>query len=345
MRKLIYLGLVLVLVGSLVIVGCAGEAQPAPTEAEITQVRYLGAPVGSDNFMIGALFANEARSELGMPCGAFPGGSAENIKLINAGDAELGYASCMDAYNGANGLSPFDQEYKKIRFLARHSTVSLAIAVKMDSDIQEISDLLEGKKLAVGTGGSTAELFSLYALEAGYGITPADIEAGGGVVAHLSYSEMGAGLADGTLDCVCLFTFPTKVASKLMAADEQFGVRLLPISDEAMTKISAAYPFIGRGYVNGGVYKGNAEQVTAISSNYIQITSSDLSDDLVYQIMDVLWSDTVQQKVVESCPACPDYALENTLREGSIVIPVHPGAAKWYQDQGMTLPPEAKVLP
>jgi TRAP transporter TAXI family solute receptor len=337
MRKLIYFGLVLIMVASLVMGGCVAEE-------EVTQVRYLGAPVGSDNFMIGALFADKAATELGMPCGAFPGGSVENVKAVDMGEAELGYASCMDAYNGYHGLAPFDEEYTNIRFLARHSTVSLAIAVRMDSDIYEISDLLEGKRLGIGTGGSTAELFSLYALEAGYDITPEDIEAAGGVVAHLSYTEMGTGLADGTLDCVCLFTSPTAVASKLMAADERFGVRLLPISDEAMAKIHAAYPFIGGGYVEGGVYAGSPTQVTAISSNYIQITRSDLSEDLVYDIMEVLWGDEQQADVIELCPACPDYLLENTLREGSIVIPVHPGAAKWYEDHGMTLPPEAEVL-
>lgn len=337
MRKLIYCGLVLVMVASLVIGGCAAEE-------EITQVRYLGAPVGSDNFMMAALFGDAATKALGMPCGAFPGGSEANMTLIEDGDGELSYACTIHAYQAYNGLAPYDREHKKLRMLGYQSGVNLTFAVRMDSDIYAIEDLLKGYKLGVGTGGAMAEVYAVATLEAGYGITDEDIEAGGGAVAHLSYGELGSGLADRTLDCICLFTHYTKVASRHMAAEERFGIRLLPVSEEAMAKILAVYPAFASGYQEP-VYKGSPEPVLCVALMAIGVTSSDLPEDLVYDIMDVLWDLDFIDKVLDTCPSFAGYCRESMLLEGTQVIPFHTGAAKWYQDHGMTLPPGAEVLP
>jgi len=358
MRRAVCFTLVLVMLASFVIAGCAQPSPapaPAPTPApapsptpaapakQYTQIRYLAAPTGSDNYTLGAIFADYAGKALGMPAGVLPGGSVENIKAIDRGDAEIGYCSVPDAYNGFNGLTPFDRKYDKIRFLDRYSTVSLTFAVRMDSDIKAIPDLLKGKKVGIGTGGSAAELITLAVLEAGYGIKPEDIEKGGGVVSHISYAAMGTGLADKTLDCVCLFAYQSAVAKNHLAAEERFGLRLLPVEDAAMTKILAKYPFYAKGQMDGGLYKGNPSAVPCVNLSFIQVTSKDLPDDLVYKIMNVLWNEEMAKKAIASCPALPDYQLRWALREGYNVIPVHPGAAKWYKDKGMTLPTGAKV--
>jgi len=366
MRRAVCFTLVLMMLASFAMTGCTQSAPapapspapkpaasppsspaPAPSPAtpakQYTQIRYVGAPTGSDNYTLGAIFADYASKALGIPAGVLPGGSVENIKAIDRGDAEIGYCSVPDAYNGFRGLAPFDRQYDKIRFLDRYSTVSLTFAVRMDSDIKTIPDLLKGKKVAIGTGGSAAELITLAVLEAGYGIKPEDIQKGGGVVSRISYADMGTGLADKTLDCVALFAYQSAVAKNHLAAEERFGLRLLPVDDAAMTKILAKYPFYTKGQMDGGLYKGSPTAVPCVALSFIQITSKDLPDDLVYKIMDVLWNEEVVKKVIASAPALPDYQLKWALREGYNVIPVHPGAAKWYKDKGMTLPAEAKV--
>jgi uncharacterized protein len=350
MRRASLIIIAILILAALLAVGCA---QPGPSASpassavnyrNVTQLRYIGATTGSDNYMIGAIFAQLAQSKLGMPAGVLPGGTLENPAAIDKGDGEAAYVSCLDAEAAYNGKPPFTSAIKSMRFLARHSTVSLTFAVRNNSDIKTIPDLLKGKKIAIGTGGTAAETIALAVLKDGYGITPADIQKGGGVVSRMSYADMGNGLADGTQDCVCLFTYESAIAKNHVAADTQFGLRLLGIDDSAMKKILATNAAFSAGKVIGGVYKYNPQDVPCVSLNFFQFTGRDVPDDIVYKMMSILWSPEMQKQVAEKCPSTPDYQLKWALREG-YVVPIHPGAAKWYKDQGIAIPADAKVLP
>ncbi|MFC1906654.1 TAXI family TRAP transporter solute-binding subunit [Chloroflexota bacterium] len=337
-----FIAMTVLLVIGLILAACSQPAPepapaPAPMPEEITQIRLLGAPVGSSTFMMRALWADYLHKKLGMPSGAFPGGERENLQILNRGDAEESYSSAWAASNAYQGLSPFSEPLTNIRFMNHYTTVQLTFAVRADSDLKSIDDIV-GKKMAIGSKGSMAEGWPLFALEEGYGITPKTIEDAGGVVSHLSYSEMGTQLSDQTVDVITLFTKHDVVASHHKATEERFGIRLLPLSEEAMDKILAKYPFVVKGSMTGGTYKNEPNNVNTIGSATICLTHRDMPADLVYKIMDVILSDEVTAEADKRYPIMMMSQKDAWLRGSESGVPLHPGALKWYQDNGIAIP-------
>lgn len=323
----------------------APAPKPAPAPApKITQIRYLGATVGSSNFMMGVLLANEMAKAFGIPASGLPGGSIENMKMISEGEAEIGYAAAMDAYNGYKGNPTFTKAYTNVRSLRQNSNTLLTFAVRADSAIKEIPDLLKGKKLAIGAAGSASETHPLIVLKVGYGITPEDITKNGGVVSRLSYDAMGNQLADGTIDCCTIITSPSTKPAGHVAAEERFGIRLLPISDAVMDKVVKEYPFFSKGEMAGKLYKAHPNPIPLLGMDYINIVNKNMPEDMVYKIMDIMGSDGFRDQVVKSCPAFAEWNKTN-LVAGINTLPVHPGAAKWLQEKGWKFLAGTEVLP
>lgn len=315
---------------------------PTTTATNPKSIRFLGAPVGSSTTMMIEYLCKLVETQLKIPIGAFPGGAEKNMPIVNEGNAELSYAASVDAYNAYNGVEPvYKQKQTNLRFICHYNTTLIAFYVRADNKIQKIEDMV-GKRVALGTKGSAADVQARWVLEAGYGITPETITKAGGVVSYLSYEEMGNNLLDGISDVVCMLPTSEVVKEQVQAAEERYGVRVLPLNEEARDKIIKKYPFFVKEQINSGVYKKEPKAVPLLALPFVIVCHKDLPEQLVYDITSIFLSPKTNAELVARDPSRKLFTLENGLR--GAVIPLHPGAARLYTEKGIKLPEGVTVL-
>ena len=64
------------------------------------------------------------------------------------------------------------------------------------------------------------------------------------------------------------------------------------------------------------------------------VVAAELDAELVYEITRALWHPDTLAKLAEGHPKGAEIVLANALR--GVSIPLHPGAARFYREQGLT---------
>lgn len=317
---------------------------PTPTPKPVTALRFLAAPSGSQTFLGMALWAEFVGKKMNIPSSALPGGSIENLAILNRGEAEISYLSTYEAISALTGTGPFaGKDFKNFRFLVNLSPPMPVIgAVRADSKIQSVADLL-GKKVALGTKGSMAETYPLMIMEGGFDLTEQKIIGSGGMVSRLSYDAQRDQLSDKSVDAVWHQAAGTVVSAYLKPVEEMGGVRLLGLTDADMAKIKAKYPFFEFTTVRGGLYKAHPTPVNVGATVPCVIIRADLPDDVVYKITDALLSDDTVKATRERIINWPTFGSKDEVLIGASAIPMHPATARWYKDHGITLPSSVVV--
>ena len=122
---------------------------------------------------------------------------------------------------------------------------------------------------------------------------------------------------------------PVSVISELALRKQ---LRLLPISGTTGEEIRSFYPFFTDAYVASGAYHGIARtQTVGIGTQWV--TTDKASAELTQAITAALWHERARALFENGHPEGKRMSLENAL--GGIAIPLHDGAARFYQEQGI----------
>ena len=70
-----------------------------------------------------------------------------------------------------------------------------------------------------------------------------------------------------------------------------------------------------------------------VSVAALWLVSSKLDDELVYEITRALWHPAARKALDEGHPKGREIRLETAL--DGIAVPLHPGAAQFYREQGL----------
>ena len=83
--------------------------------------------------------------------------------------------------------------------------------------------------------------------------------------------------------------------------------------------------------IPAGTYPGQDEDVPTLAITNILVTSSDVSDELAYQMTKLLFENLDQLKAAHAAAGAID--LETAIKNAP--IPLHPGAERFYKEQGL----------
>ena len=201
------------------------------------------------------------------------------------------------------------------------------------SGIEDWSDL-KGKTIFTGppAGSASATSEELIKIVTGY-------EAGTDYTAvRLSWGEGYAALADGKID---MMIRPAEIGS---ANIEQFGLsgefRILSIPSDMLASepMKALFGKAGRGMMkfDGGLYKGQLTggEITALGFTQFIGTHAGVSEDVVYAATKAFWEnlDEIQSTAFFLKEVTPQTAFT------AINVPLHPGALRYYEEAGFTIP-------
>ena len=243
------------------------------------------------------------------------GGGAENPRLVDSGEVDLGIAPASLSFLAVKGKGPYKDPLNIMAMGTLHSSI-LHMVTLPGSGIEGIEDL-KGKRMAIGPagGGTISILRNMFKI---YDMTLEDI-----VPSFLSYSDGFSQLADGNVDAAfALAGFPTSAVLQTGATKE---LKFIELGDEMMDKLTATFPYYSNATVPADVY-GTDSDITVIGSANMLIASGDMDDaratvllNAIYGNMDDLISENALAKQI-----VPVKSLE-------LPIPLHPAATKYFE--------------
>jgi TRAP transporter TAXI family solute receptor len=258
-------------------------------------------------------------------------GSVENINAIRAGEIESGFSQADIAFWGYTGTGLFQEAgaMGELRAIARLYSELVHIVVPADSDIHTIADLA-GHRVSLGEEGS-GTLIDMRILLKAHGLSETDIEP-----VYLRPDRSGDLLIKGELDAFAIIGGTPLPAVADLA--RRLPIRLLPIEDAAVGGLIADYPFFVPAAFEEGIYEG-VSAVPTIAVGAIWVTTTAVDEETVYGIARALWHPSTLALLKGGHPRGAEIVLEKALQ--GLGIPLHPGAERFYGEEGLPLPAQA----
>lgn len=250
------------------------------------------------------------------------GGSAENLRLIDAGDAELGTVqNDVSAYAFA-GTDSFDGEIiDSFAVITSLYPEVVQLVARSDAGIETISDLA-GKRVSVGAAGSGTYFNAVHMLEAA-GMSLDDIDE-----QYLSFSESGDAAKNRQIDAFfCTAGIPNAAITELASGS---SAKVVALDADIVAKLIDAKPFYVSFVIPAGTYPGIDEDVQTVAITALLVCASDLDEALVYEMTKSIYE---QGDEVLTHAKKTEITLETAL-DGVGTLPLHPGAERYYKEAG-----------
>ncbi len=248
--------------------------------------------------------------------------SVENLNLIEQGRGELAFTlgDSLKAAVEGDEEAGFKTKLTKLRTIGAIYPNYIQIVATADSGIKTLADL-KGKTLSVGAPKSGTELNSRAVLAAA-GLSYKDL----GKVEYLPFAESVDLMKNRQLNAT-LQSAGLGVAS-LKDLSSSTAINVVSVPKATVDKIGP--PFVSV-IIPANTYTGQKEDVpTAAVVNYL-VTSSDVSDDLAYQMTKLVYESLPE--LVNAHAAGKGITLAGAA--GPSPAPMHPGAIKYFKEKGL----------
>ncbi|MGF1681987.1 TAXI family TRAP transporter solute-binding subunit [Photobacterium minamisatsumaniensis] len=269
---------------------------------------------------------NADRKEHNVRCSVeSTGGSIYNVNTMRAGELDFGIVQSDWQYHGYNGTSKFEEQgpYKKLRAVFSLHTEPFNIIARTDAGINGVEDL-KGKRVNIGNPGSGDRATMGVVMDA-MGWTNKDFK----LTSELKGSERSQALCDNKIDAfVYVVGHPN---GSIKEATTSCDAKLISATGPAIDKIVADNPYYAKSTVPGGMYKGTVDDVNSFGVAATLVSSTDVSDDVVYALVKSVFENFDTFKRLH--PAFANLKPEDMVKEG-LSIPLHPGAVKFYKEAG-----------
>ena len=256
-------------------------------------------------------------------------GSVANINGIHEGLYQLSLAQADVLSYAWNGIIPFARggEMRSFRAIGGLYEEALQI-VTLDETIQTVEDL-RGKTVSVGGENSGVVINAMNVLDA-YGLrTGEDIE-----TVTMSFGDSVAAMKEGKIDAAFIVSGAPTIAVEDLIATEQ--VHLVSIDDEKVAELQQRYPYYNKYVILSGTYTGLDQDVTTVSIQATMIVSADMAEEDVYNLTAGIYDNV--ENISAIMPRAIDMTVENATT--GVSVPFHPGAAKYFAENGFYAPTE-----
>ena len=251
------------------------------------------------------------------------GASKANIQLVDVGEADLAIVQNDVMYYAYTGTDLFEDEgaYETFSTVAGLYDETVQI-ITCNSDIKSVEDL-KGKTVSVGDAGSGVE-FNAKQILGAYDMSFDDIN-----VVNASFGDSADSLKDGKIDAAFIVAgAPTTAVVDLATTKD---VSLVQLDEEHIKKLQENYDFYTETVIPADTYKGVSEDATTVSVRATLIASNDVSEDAVYELLKAMFDN--QKDLIAGHAKFEFLNLEDAVK--GISVPFHPGAKKYFEEQGI----------
>ena len=287
----------------------------------ITGVYY---PVG------GAIcrMVNKTTKEHGIRCTVeSTGASVFNVNAIRSGDLSMGIVQSDTQHYAYTGTGP-EQFVKagpdeKMRALFSLYAEAFTVMARDDAKINTFSDLV-GKRVNIGDPGS-GNRSTMELLMKEYGWTDKTFK----IATDLKPAEMASALCDDKIDAyVYVVGHPNGSFKEASTTCES---HVVPVVGPEVDAFVEKHKFFPPATIPGGMYKGTEKEVKTFGPKASLLTSSDLPDDVAYEIVKIVFSNLEEFKKLH--PVLANITPEEMLQGNS--APYHPGAIRYFKEVGL----------
>lgn len=252
------------------------------------------------------------------------GGSVYNVNTIKAGELDFGIAQSDTVFQAYNGEGKFEKgAIKELRSAMAIYPELLALVVSKKSGIEKITDL-KGKKINMDSPGSGTAMTADVVLSA-FGVKRSDLA----LANELKSTEGPTMLQDNHIDGY--FFVAGHPTANIKDAANSVDISIVPVEGSVIDELVKKYPYYARGTISASYYKGLTKDVPSLGVKAVLVTSSKVSDKVVYTVTKTILDNF--DKFKELHPSYKTITKESLL-EG-LSIPQHPGAIKAFKEAGL----------
>ena len=259
-------------------------------------------------------------------------GSGANVQALGAGTADFAIIQGLYGSYAVTGTGPFSAPQENLRSVSmlwqnveqfvltndkvNSGTMSDMVAVKgepMGMGAKNSGTLGSNKVILSGLGVDIEKDYEL--MYAGYGPT-ADALANGQI--------MGAGIPSGV---------PTGAITKLMVSNEG-KFTILNVTDEEQVQMDGGRDLFTRYVIEAGTYPGQTADINTVAQpNFLAVNASVPEND-VYMLTKTMYENLGFLQAIH--PATKAMNIDAAI--AGLPAPLHPGAARYYKEVGLTIP-------
>jgi len=270
---------------------------------------------------------NRDRATHGIRCGVeSTGGSVFNVNAIRSGELEFGVAQSDIQFHSLNGSGQFADAgaYEGLRAVFSLHPEPFTVVARADAGITSFADL-KGKRVNIGNPGSGQRATMDVVLEA-LGWTTADFA----VASELPPAEQAAALCDNNVDAM-VYTVGHP-SGAIQEATTACDTVLVNVTGDAITGLIDANSYYRMATIPGGMYRGTDTDTTTFGVGATFVTSADVSEDIVYNVVKAIFENLDQFKALH--PALANLDPAQMVNDGNSA-PLHDGALKYYREAGL----------
>ncbi|MFE9246573.1 TAXI family TRAP transporter solute-binding subunit [Nocardiopsis sp. NPDC006938] len=261
------------------------------------------------------------------------GASVENIRLLGSGESHLAIVQGDAADQAFTGTGDFEGGAVETYSLAvLYPNVFHAVTLQSIAEREEFNCFRDviGTRYSVGDIGSgneatTTQVFS--SLEIG----PSQVE-----LQQLGYAETANALTNNQLDAGSWVVGEGHSGITELGTTED--IALIEICDDERDAIVSGYGGYTEHVIEGGTYPGIDEDVQTIAVWNALVVPGSFNDDQAYEITKAMF-ENIDQVVGVYAPG-EQYLVPETIENSP--VPVHPGALRFYEEQGVGVPEDLR---
>ena len=287
------------------------------------QITLMTGPQGGSWVPLGGALKNMWEQAVpGLQIQATPGAGIANVRGIDEGKAQVGFANSSTTVDGLEGRAPYPKKVTKVCQVANLYPQYFQVAALADAKINTFADL-KGKTLVTQPKGNTAEVLTDAVLKLN-GLSYQSVKAN----FQASYTDAVSMLKDGHAHVMTLGT--TAPASAVMDLASARDMKLVPVDDKTMDALKSQNPGYNKLVIKAGTYPKQDKDVPVIGYSTHIVASCDLPEDVVYKMTKAMASNVAAMAAVVK----PITGLTPKDMAVDIGVPFHKGAAKYYKEVG-----------
>jgi TRAP transporter TAXI family solute receptor len=253
-------------------------------------------------------------------------GAVANVGKVRSGEATFGLTQSDLAYGAFRGEASFAKigPDRALRTVVALQQESFTVIARADSTIRSFEDL-HGKRIGIGNSGA-GYTFTRDVVLGFYGWTISEFDR----ALEVGPIEQNQALCDGRVDAIIFeASHPDGLTQDAIGGCQ---ARLVRVTGPPVDRLLATHPYYKASVIPGGMYDGNPADTPTFGTQTVLVTSAEQPDDLVYALTKAVLEDFSDFRRLH--PALRMLTKKDMV-PSEAVMPIHPGALRYYREAGL----------
>jgi len=260
-------------------------------------------------------------------------GSGENVDMLQKGEVNFAILQGLFGSMAWQGKAKYDGQPKKnLRSITMlWQNVEQFTIRKEFAKTGNINDLknLYGERFSIG-GRSSGSRVSAETIMSSLGIDFNKMN-----IQYLGYTPSSTALQDGKIDGMNTPSGPpTSAVTNAFASIGNDKIRVLDFNEKDLKKINDNYPVWTPFTIKAGTYPGQTKNINTIAQPNLLVVTKDTPEETVYLLTKTIYENLPFLNSVHK--ATKAMSLDKAI--SGLPMPLHPGAARFYKEQGIKIP-------